>query len=216
MTRGESKGGSDPIKTRGEPSPDGRELLSPQQVADLLDTPKRTIMTAAQRGKLHPARLGRRLYFTRSEVVAWHKERRGEGEKLEREKVMIERFQQGAHPVDVYLETDGATLKQTLATMHDWAAAAGVWIVEGPRGSYARWLLRVGLVELRPRDMRRVIEMLLADPYVAKLAGLALDEARAASAQADAAAASLAPDVATAAPTTEPGPRRRYTGGKAG
>lgn len=172
-------------------------------------------MTAAQRGKLHPAKIGRRVYFTRSEVVAWHRERRGEGEKLEREKAMIARFEQGAHPVDVYLETEGATLKQTLATMHDWAAASGVWIVEGPRGSYARWLVRVGLVELRPRDMRRVIEMLLADPYVAKIAGLALDQARSASAITDATAAALAADVAPPTPTTEPLPRRRYKPGPA-
>ena len=208
---GEYKGGTDPIKTRGEPSPDGRELLSTAQVATLLDTARHTILTAAQRGKLHPAKLGRRLIFTRSEVVAWHRERRGEGEKLEREKAMIARFEQGAHPVDVYLETDGATLKQVLAIMHDWAAVAGVWVVEGPRGSYARWLQRVGLVELRPRDTRRVIEMLLADPYVAKIAGLALDETRAATAQADAAAAALSADASPPrTPSTEPMPRRRY------
>ena len=166
-------------------------------------------MTAAQRGKLHPAKLGRRLFFTRSEVVAWHRERRGEGEKLEREKAMIARFQEGAHPVDVYLETEGATLKQVLAVMHDWGAVAGVWIVEGPRGSYARWLQRVGLVELRPRDTRRVIEMLLVDPYVAKLAQLALDEARAASDLATAAAV-LSEDPTPSLPTSEPNPRRRY------
>lgn len=216
MARGESKGGRKPTKNRGVPDPDGRELLSPQQVSELLDTPKRTIMTAAQRGKLHPAKLGRRLYFTRSEVVAWHRERRGEGEKLEREKAMIARFEQGAHPVDVYLQTEGATLKQTLATMHDWAAVAGVWIVEGPRGSYARWLQRVGLVELRPREMRRVIEALLADPYVAKIAGLALDQARTASAITEAAADALAADAEPVASSNELAPRRRYKAGKAG
>lgn len=221
MARGESKGVADPIKTRGEPSPDGRELLSTTEAAALLDTPRHTILTAAARGKLHPAKLGRRLIFTRSELVAWHKERRGEGEKLEREKAMIVRFEAGAHPVDVYLETEGATLKQTLATMHEWAGVAGVWIVEGPRGSYARWLQRVGLVELRPREMRRVLEALLADPYVAKIAGLALDEARAATALADAAAAALAADGAADAPPDvvptkrgEATPRRRYKPGK--
>lgn len=162
------------------PPLDGRELLSPQDVSELLDTPKRTILTAAKRGKLHPAKFGRRLYFTRSEVVAWHRDRRGEGEKLDRERAMIARFAEGAHPVDVFLETSGVTLKDTLKTLHDWAAVAGIWVVEGPRGSYARWLKRMGLVELQPREMRRVIEALLADPYVAKVAGLALDQTRAA------------------------------------
>ena len=218
VARGESKGVIDPIKTSAEPSPDGRELLSTTQAAALLDTPRHTILTAAQRGKLHPAKLGRRLIFTRSELVAWHRERRGEGEKLEREKAMIVRFEEGAHPVDVYLETEGATLKQVLATMHEWAGVAGVWIVEGPRGSYARWLQRVGLVELRPRELRRVLEAVLADPYVAKIAGLALDQARAATALADAAGAALAAaagaDIAPAKPASEAAPRRRYKSAK--
>lgn len=219
MAGAEHKGPRDPIKTSGATVPVGGELLNTQQVSALLDTPRHTILTAAKRGKLHPAKLGRRLIFTRSQVVAWHKERRGEGEKLDREKAMIARFEQGAHPVDVYLETEGATLKEVLALMHDWAAVAGVWVVEGPRGSYARWLQRVGLVELRPRDTRRVIEMLLADPYVAKVAGLALDETRAASAQADAAAAAALsadtpPREAARKPRSEPTPRRHYNPAK--
>lgn len=201
----ESKQRGGPLKPRVMPVPDGKELLSPQQAAELLDTPIRTLLTAAQRGHLHPAKFGRRLVLTRSEVVAWHRERRGEGDKLEREKAMIARFQEGAHPVDVYLETPGATLKETTATMHEWARVAGVWIVEGPRGSYARWLQRVGLLELRPRDMRRVIEALLVDPYVASVARLALDVARSATAQAEAARAVLRPNEST--------PRRRYVGG---
>lgn len=186
--------------------PDGKELLSTRQASELLDTPIHTLLTAAQRGKLHPAKLpGRRLIFTRSEVVAWHRERRGEGEQLQREKAMCARFTEGAHPMDVYLETEGATLKETLAVLKAWAPLAGVWLVEGPRGSYARWLQRVGLIELRPREMRRVIEALLADSYVAKVAGLALDQARAAAAQTEAATGSKRLNEAT--------PRRRYTKG---
>lgn len=188
------------MKTSVPMVPLGGELLTTQQSAELLDTPRQTILTAARRGILHPAKLGSRLIFTRAELVAWHKDRRGDGEKLEREKAMCERFQQGAHPMDVFLETEGATLKQTLATLHDWARIAGVWLVEGPRGSYARWLQRLGLMELQPRELRRVIELMLVDPYVAKLARLALDQTRAA-----------APPQATAG--NESAPRRRYAEG---
>ena len=41
--------------------------------------------------------------------------------------------------------------------------------------------VELGLVELKPRDARRVIEALLVDPHTAKVARLALDATRAAS-----------------------------------
>ena len=183
----------------------GSELLTTKQVAELLDTPLKTVLAAAQRRNLHPAKFGRRLIFTRSEVVAWHKERTGMSEKMEREKAMVERFAKGAHPVDVYLDMDGrVTFKQMMTSLEDWARAAGIWIMEGPRGSYARWLQRLGLIELQPRHVRRVIELLLVDPYVAKLARLSLDQVR---------ADESASTTAQLAATNETAPRRRYAGG---
>jgi len=183
----------------------GSELLTTAQAAELIDTPAKTILAAAQRRNLHPAKFGRRLIFTRSEVVAWHKERVGTSDKMECEKAMVERFAKGAHPVDVFLEMDGrVTFKHMTTCLEQWARAAGYWIVEGPRGSYARWLQRHGLMELQPRHIRRVIELMLVDAYVAKLAALALDQVR------DESAVAPAPQLATANETT---PRRRYAGG---
>jgi hypothetical protein len=129
------------------------------------------------RGQLCPAKLGSQLVFTRRDVERWR--------SWKDEHAIVDELARGAHPLDVYLRGKGAwRLEQVTRVMVGWARLAGVWVVEAPRGSYARWLDRMGLDSLTPKAMRRLIELLLTDEYVRRRAieGLASPAVRSASA----------------------------------
>jgi hypothetical protein len=127
---------------------------------------------------LTPAALNGRegLVYTRRDLERFKRR------KVDREKHIVDALQQGLGPVDAYYfahERDpSVTLKQVIDVTRAYAEIAGLWIMEGPPGSYARWLERMGLVSLKPKHLRRIIEALLVDPHCGEVAKLRLDELR--------------------------------------
>lgn len=119
-------------------------------------------MRATQAGTLAPAKVGGRAIYTRADVLRWRS-------RLREVRVTRE-LQAGRHPVDIYLEAAGdLSLEEVTEAMAKWAKLTGAWIVEGPRGSYARWLERLGLTTVTPRQLRRLVELLLGDDYVRRM-----------------------------------------------
>lgn len=141
---------------------DGREFLSADQVAARANITTELVRQAVVRGQLCPGKVGTQLVFTRRDVdryMAWKAEH-----------AITTQLAAGQHPLDVYLAGDGSwSLDQVTRVMLRWAKLAGVWVVEAPRGSYARWLDRMGLTSWNPRLMRRLVELLLTDEYVRRL-----------------------------------------------
>lgn len=160
---------------------DGKEFFSSEQVAQFEKVTPQVVAQAVTRGQLCPGRLGSYSIFTRRDVLRWHKQRRAS----EIEVGITRELSKGVDPLSIYLQADGLySLEQVAKVMLKWSKLTGLWIIEGPRGSYARWLERLGLVEVTPRMLRRVVELLLADAYVHKLVaervrGWALSEAQA-------------------------------------
>lgn len=111
------------------------------------------------KGALTPARYGKGCVYTRRDLERYRRNWR--------EAAIVEALVNGAHPLDLYLEDRGRfPLKEVTRVMGEWAKVTGVWLVEGPRGSYARWLQRFDLVRCSPRELRRLVEALLRDPVV--------------------------------------------------
>lgn len=127
---------------------------------------------------LTPAVLNGRegLVYTRRDLERFRRR------KTDRERHIIDALQRGLSVVDTYYfahEKDpGITLKQVIDVTRSYAEIAGLWIMEGPPGSYARWLERMGLVSLKPKHLRRIIEALIVDPHCGEVAKLRLDELR--------------------------------------
>lgn len=141
---------------------DGHEFLSAQQVAQLENVSPEVVRQAVSRGLLCPGKIANQLVFTRRDVKRWR--------KLEAEVYITRELTKGKHPVDVYLEGNGRfSLELVTDVMLKWAKLTGKWIIEGPRGSYARWLQRLGLELVDQRTLRRVVELLLSDAYVQRL-----------------------------------------------
>lgn len=146
---------------------DGREFFTSPQAAQHFDLTEDHLRKLVETGHLHPGKLGQVLVFTRRDLLRY-KAYRTEHE-------ITTQLVRGLHPLDIYLEARGRwSLDQVTKVMQRWAKLTGVWIMEGPRGSYARWLARLGLVELEPRHIRRLIELLLTDAYVQKRVRVAL------------------------------------------
>lgn len=146
---------------------DGVEFLSAEQVATQSGQTTDLVYLHVRQGLLCPGKIGSQYVFTRADVQRWR--------QLRSEHAITTELEKGAHPVDVYLQGEGRwKLDDVTATMHRWARLTGAWVIEGPRGSYARWLQRLGLIRVTPRQLRRVIELLLADPHVQQRAQLAL------------------------------------------
>jgi excisionase family DNA binding protein len=59
------------MPTRDHSSHPAIEVLTADEVADLLRVNRKTIYEAAQRGEIPHRRLGRRLVFERGAVLAW-------------------------------------------------------------------------------------------------------------------------------------------------
>ena len=141
----------------------GAQNLTAAQVAVLLGVSEPRVKALVQEGKLHPVNLGpgpRGGYlFARSDV---HRHRRAECEHD-----VAQQLEQGRHPLDVYFEADGRySLEDVHRAMNQWAKLTGCWVIEAPRGSYARWLERMGLTSISPRQLRRLIEAMLCDSTI--------------------------------------------------
>ena len=138
---------------------DGELNFNVAQAAQFLRIPQNRVHKWVSEGRLHPVRVSGHLIFARSDL-----------DRQDRTAVELElsrRFAAGDHPLDAYFLLDGrVSLRDVDRILHDWAKVTGVWIVEGPRGSYARWLQRFGLVRVTPRALRRVLEALLVDQDV--------------------------------------------------
>src|SRR3990170_1044210 len=149
---------------------DARELFTGEQAARYLQIGNDRIRQAVSKKALCPARVGKYSLFTRRDLDRY--------KRLEREHEIARQLVAGTHPLDIYLGAPSRwTMRDVSATMLDWARLSGVWIVEGPRGSYARWLERLGLVRCTPRELRRIIEALVKDPELrARVRGLFVDQ----------------------------------------
>lgn len=163
---------------------DGKNFLNSAQAATYLKTTQEAIRQITMRGGLCPARLGRDAVFTRGDLDRY----RGNARELAIAKLLVD----GAHPLDVYLDSGGKyPMREVVRVLHEWSRLSGVWLVEGPRGSYARWLARLGLMRCTPRELRRVVEYLCADQLVGARVRVLFSDQRKAPASSESAAAAL-------------------------
>lgn len=138
---------------------DGQQNLTVAQAATYLATSQSVVYQLVSAKKLHPVRARGVLVFARSDLE------RHKGAELELE--VTRELQRGVHPLDIFLEADGRMGMAAIERiMRDWAKLTGVWLVEAPRGSYARWLERMKLRSISPRALRRLLEALLTDAQV--------------------------------------------------
>lgn len=147
------------------------------------------VLDAVQRGSLAPAGMthnGKGGYVFTHRDLERYRNLLG----LDAEKRVVEMLQAGAHPVDAYLAEyrNGIKMRKVLQLTHEWADLTGTWVIEGPPGSYARWLERMGLMQLKPRYMRRIIEAILTDAHTnnvvrEKLKSIALETSQPSSAR---------------------------------
>lgn len=175
---------SRPPKTdRKRPWPNGRkptaatglvdnvQFFDTEHAAKRLKITKEYCLQLGQRGLLTPGRVGTTegLVYTLADLQRYLTRER----KEHRERRVLELLQQGLHPVEVFfrLEPEGIKLSHVIKVLHQWVKLGGIWVVEGPPGSYARWLDRVGLSRLTPRNLRRLVEHMLSDPATAERAG---------------------------------------------
>lgn len=146
---------------------DGIELLDSGQSCAFLGCSQDALRQAVTRKLLNPAKIGPLLVFTRRDLQRY-KDREETYE-------ITQQLNSGSHPLAIYLEARGRfTLEEVTDALHDWAKLTGAWVIEGPRGSFARWLDRLGLPRITPRELRRVIEVLLRDPATPTAAAVAL------------------------------------------
>lgn len=140
---------------------DGKNIFTLEQAADYCRATTAALQQASQRRMLRPAVVHGAYFFTRRDLDTYAQE--------VKELEIIQRLQNGQHPVDIVLEMRSVRIRDVNIVMDEWARAAGMWIVEGPPGSYARWLERFGITTCNPRLIRRVLEACLLDDYVATL-----------------------------------------------
>jgi len=165
--------------TAATPYADGKVFFDSHQAAKKLGVSLEVLSAQTRRGNLTPGALNERegLLYTARDLERYKKK------KPDRQRVIVDALQLGLQPIDAYYHAQqldaSVTLKLVIDTVQTYAEVKGWWIVEGPPGSYARWLERMGLVRLMPKHLRRVVEAMLLDPYVAEKARLVLDEMRA-------------------------------------
>lgn len=133
--------------------PDGEQLLNSYDAALLAQVSQDVLHKWVQRGHLHPAKYGRDYIFTRSEVLAVR------NEVIDRR--IAKMLNDGASPLQVWESLPMASPDRVVRVLRGWARLSGVWIVDMPPGSYARWLARWRLKKFTPTDLRRCIERLL-------------------------------------------------------
>ncbi len=180
--------------------PDGLQFLNSDQAAHEYDLKPDTIRKLANRGVLTPARFGaerKEMIFTRADLERYTRNAS--------ELAIVEALERGEGPITAFLAAAGKVKLRELGNIvNEWARVSSYWLVQGPPGSYARWLQRLGVLRVHTTDLRRVIETLIADDVTATKARLAFDVARSTRMQAEAARArELAANTTEApAPTT--------------
>lgn len=133
--------------------------MSVAHAASALKVQPSQIYQFVSAGKLHAVRAHGLLIFPRSEILRF--------QRRELELDVVKQLVQGDHPLDIFFRADGQyPLREVERVMRDWAKLTGVWLIEAPRGSYARWLSRVGLERVSPRLLRRFVEAMLTDPAI--------------------------------------------------
>jgi len=160
--------------------------LSLPQVAVTLGLSVSRVAQLCAEKKLHPVNLGNGpgggLLFARSDVARF--------KRSDCETDVAKGLAVGMHPLDIYFAADGRySLRDVEASMQDWARLTGCWVIEAPRGSYARWLERMQLTSITPRQLRRLIEALLGDPAIGERARSYLADQRQHNGQGEAQAA---------------------------
>lgn len=133
------------------------QLLCEREVCDRLGLTRAQLRTWEKKGALTPARVEGLVLYTLADVRDF--------ETGARERLMMSMLNDGIHPCDICFE-QGYRPQEVARTLETWGKLAGYWIVEGPPGSYARWLQRFGLLRFTPKLLRRLIELLLTDSYV--------------------------------------------------
>lgn len=165
--------------TAATPLADGKIFFDCHQAAKKLQISLENLSVQTRRGNLCPAVLnGHEGYlYTARDLARWKKKR------PDRQRAIVDALLLGLPPIEAYYHAQtsdpSVTLKLVIDTLHTYSEVAGLWIIEGPPGSYARWLERMGLVRLMPKHLRRVVEAMLLDPHTAARARLVLDEMRA-------------------------------------
>lgn len=140
---------------------DGKSNLSAQQAAHFLGCSLNHVHHLAGGGHLHPVRVAGVLVFARTDLARYR--------RVELELEIAKALQAGTHPLDVFFSASGRyNMRDVEQCMRDWSKLTGCWIVEAPRGSYARWLERTGVERVSPRQLRRLIEGMLTDPVLAE------------------------------------------------
>lgn len=139
---------------------DGDQNFSLPQAARWLQISQEAVYQLVSVRKLFPCKIGGQLLFSRGDLDRYR--------HVDAENEITKALVAGAHPLDIYFEAQGRhRLSVVERVMKDWAKLTGVWIVEGPRGSYARWLERFGLTRVPPKALRRFIEAMLVDAELA-------------------------------------------------
>ena len=135
---------------------DGSNNFSLGQAADFLQRSRQAVYHLTSQRQLHPVRVQGQLVFSRGDLDRYR--------RTELEVEVARQLTDGVHPLDIYFEAQGRyPLTEVERVMREWARLTGVWVIEGPRGSYARWLERFGLMSVPPRALRRFFEALLVD-----------------------------------------------------
>ena len=142
---------------------DGKANLDSAQSGQYLHVSQERLYGLVREKRLHPVSWKGFLIFSRGDLDRYRAELR--------EYELTTAFVQGEHPIDVFLRLQGRySLREVNRVLMDWARLTGVWLIEAPRGSYARWLQRMQIVAISPRAVRRLIEALLTDERIGELA----------------------------------------------
>lgn len=151
---------------------DGKYNFDSAQAGQYLHVSQDRLYGLVAEKRLHPVKWKAFLLFARGDLDRFRAELR----ELE----LTSAFVAGEHPIDVFMRTHGKyPLKEVNRVLLEWARLTGVWLVEAPRGSYARWLERMGLESISPRALRRLVEALLTDARIADVARSYLRDQRA-------------------------------------
>lgn len=136
---------------------DGKLNLSGAQAALFLQISPPALYELVQRELVHPVHIGRGLVFARSDLEHYRRWRA--------EVEIVRGLEAGVPPIELFDRQLGRyRLRDIHRILQDWAKLQAIWLVETPRGSFARWLKRFGLTSLSARSFRRLCEALLVDP----------------------------------------------------
>jgi len=143
--------------------PDGRHFFSVADCAARLSITENAVHKALGAGRLLGEKIRGRWIIPSACLRAY------EGAAAERD--LVDSFERGKSALDAW-RASGVNLEQTIKVLRHWADLRGWWLIEGPPGSFARFLERHQLSELAAGDLRRVIVAILDDPHTRRVARL--------------------------------------------